>query len=271
MGLAILALAAGIAAAPVPAPTPPDRPLADAAHAIEVGRLDQARMMIAEAVKAGAHGDTVNRLLADLAFARDQNALALTQYQDLLVRQPHDSQILERAGIAALRLGQVKAAWSLLDRATAQPSASWRAWDARGATADELGDWTLADFAYARAAALAPDQAEIANNRGWSHFLRGDWPKALELVKAAATLDPDSPRIRNNVELLTAALSEDLPERRTDETDSAWAARLNDAGVVARLSGSSARAVAAFTQAIEARSQWYERAANNLALAEAQP
>jgi Flp pilus assembly protein TadD len=266
-----MAALAFIAAAATAAAVATPQPLTDAAHAIEVGRLDQARMMIGEAIKAGAQGDQVQRLLADLAFARNQNELALSQYQDLLLRQPNDAHMLERAGIAALRIGDIGIAWALLDRATALPAASWRAWDARAAAADQRGDWQLADFAYDRAEALAPDQPEIANNRGWSQFLRGDWPKALEFVKAAAARDPKSPRIANNLELVGAALSEDLPKRSPGESDDDWAARLNDAGVVARMNGSSARAVAAFTQAIEARSRWYDRAANNLALAEAQP
>lgn len=265
MGPAILAIIAASAATATP------QPLAEAAHAIEVGRLDQARLMIAEAVKAGATGERVQRLVADLAFARGQNEVALAQYRELLAVDPADARMLEQAGIAALRLGDRESAWTLLARATALPDASWRAWDARGAAADERGDWELADFAYDRAAALAPGRAEIANNRGWSHFLRGDWQQALDEMTIAASLDPHSRRIANNVELLKAVLSEDLPQRKRGETDRQWAARLNDAGVVARLNGNTAKAVAAFTQAIEARSVWYERAANNLANAESHP
>ena len=68
----------------------------------------------------------------------------------------------------------------------------------------------------------------------------------------------------NNVELARAALAADLPQRRPGESEDDWAMRLNDAGVVARLQGDRARAVAAFARAIEARGSWYERAANNL-------
>jgi hypothetical protein len=70
--------------------------------------------------------------------------------------------------------------------------------------------------------------------------------------------------VANNVELAKAALAAELPERRPGESEDEWAMRLNDAGVVARLQGDRARAIAAFAQAIEARGSWYERAANNL-------
>ena len=41
--------------------------------------------------------------------------------------------------------------------------------------------------------------------------------------------------------------------------------RLNDAGVVAASNGQASRAEAAFSQAIELKSRWYVRAADNLA------
>jgi hypothetical protein len=99
-------------------------------------------------------------------------------------------------------------------------------------------------------------------------MLRGAWNLALPLVKRAAALDPQSARARHNLELVQVALAEELPLRRTGESDEDYAARLNDAGVVARMQGAQAKAVAAFTQAIEARGQWYQRAARNLALAQ---
>ena len=67
------------------------------------------------------------------------------------------------------------------------------------------------------------------------------------------------------LELARAALAENLPRRRAGESDSDWAARLNDAGVLAAAGGQRQRAIAAFAQAIEVRSRWYARAAENLA------
>lgn len=260
---AILICAASSAATP--------QPLSDAAHAIQVGRYVQARMMIGEAIQGGASGDRVERLVADLAFAENRNDVAFAQYEDLLSRHPDDTPMLENAAVAALRIGDLTAASKLLDRATALPTASWRAWDASGVAADRRRDWRLADLAYARAAKLAPGNAEVMNNRGWSLFLRGDWGAALEQIRNAQQLDPKSERIANNLELVEAALSDELPSRKAGESDSDWAARLNDAGIIARASGNSARAIAAFTQAIEARSKWFGRAANNLAMTQAMP
>ena len=272
----ILALALALAPAdPAPATAPPapvEQPasasqlsLSEAGKAIAAGRLEQARAMLSAAVAAGAKGEPVDRLLADLAFASGHYLQALGYYQALLAAHPDDLLLLERAGMAALRLGRHDDATALLDRATRQPAAGWRAWNARGVVADRQGRWDEADAAYARAEGLAPGRAEVFNNRGWSLMLRGRWAEALAVFERAAEIDARLPRLANNLELARAAVAADLPSRRAGESDEQFAARLNDAGVVAAAAGQASRAQAAFAQAIEVRSRWYARAADNLA------
>lgn len=265
--LLVTALAAS-AAAPAN-PVGEASSLGEARHAIAAGRLDQARIMIGAAIRDGAKGEAIDRLLADLAFETGDFHSALARYRALLAARPGDALAAERAGIAALHTGDGALAARLLGRATQSPSASWRAWNARGVAADRRADWEVADLAYARARALAPDRAEVANNLGWSLLIRGRWTEALEQLERAAALDPKSRRIADNLDLAQGAVSENLPVRRDGESDHDWAARLNDAGVAARLRGERKRAIAAFAQAMEARSLWFERAANNLALSQA--
>ena len=270
VGLA-LALALADPAPPAPLPEPAAQPnsptisLSEAGHAIAAGRLDQAKAMMAVAVAAGARGEPVDRLLADLAFARGENEQALNLYKALLGAHPDDGLLLERGGIAALRLGRTGDATALLDRATRLPTATWRSWNARGAAADRQGRWAEADAAYARAAAIDPKRAEVPNNQGWSLMLRGQWAEALACFERAWAIDRTVPHLANNLELARAAVAADLPARIEGESDEAYAARLNDAGVVAAAGGQAKRAEAAFAQAIELRSRWYARAAENLA------
>jgi Flp pilus assembly protein TadD len=267
-GLALaLALADPVPAAPPPQPAAASSAisLSEAGRAIAAGRLDQAKQMLGVAVAAGARGEPVDRLLADLAFARGENELALSFYKALLEAHPDDGLLLERGGIAALRLGRTAEATALLDRATRLPGAGWRAWNARGAAADRQGRWDEADAAYARAAALDPKRAEVPNNQGWSLMLRGRWADALAAFNRAVAIDPNLPRLANNLELARAAVGAELPGRLQGESDDAYASRLNDAGVVAAAAGQPKRAEAAFAQAIELRSRWYARAADNLA------
>jgi Flp pilus assembly protein TadD len=256
-------------AAAIAAPSPPPQPLLEAAHAISAGRLDQARTMIANAVSAGATGAPVDRLIADLAFESGRNEEALAGYEALLARNSNDLLLTERAGLAALKAGKTERAAELLERSSKSPATSWRGLSALGTIADLKHDWAAADAAYAEAGRRSPDRAEIYNNMGWSKMLRGDWAEALPLLLQAAQLDPKSERIANNLELARTAVAEDLPKRRPRESSEDWAARLNDAGVIARLRGDQAKAIAAFSRAVEVRDIWYERASNNLKVAQA--
>ena len=243
--------------------------LGDTVQALQSGRLQQARIMLDAAVKAGAQGEEVDRLLAELAFRSGDYASALDRYQKLAALHPQEPLTLERAGIAAVHVGDLDRATAALNAATQLPGAGWRAWSARGAVADFRRDWAGADLAYDHAMQLAPERAEVLNNRGWSLMLRGQWAEALPLLERAGSLDPKSRRITDNLELAKAALAEDLPRRQPGESDADWAARLNDAGVLAAAGGDRKRAIAAFAQALEASSSWFARAANNLAIVEA--
>lgn len=264
-----LALADPTPAAPQPQPEQAQQQsqisLAEAGRAIAAGRLDQAQQMLGVAIAAGVKGEPVDRLLADLNFARGDNRQALDIYRTLLAAHPDEALLLERAGIAALRVGQIAEATALLDRATRQPNAGWRAWSARGVAADQQMRWDEADAAYARAAELDPARAEVPNNLGWSLMLRGQWTEALTAFERAAAINPNLPRLANNLELARAAVASELPQRLAGESEEAFAARLNDAGVVAAANGETKRAEAAFAQAIEVRSRWYAKAADNLA------
>lgn len=264
----LLVLAEPVAAAAAPAEQHQPQSqisLSEAGRAIAAGRLDQAKAILGVATAAGAKGEPVDRLLADLSFARGENEQALALYKALLAAHPDELLLLERAGIAALRLGRVAESTALLDRATHQPQASWRSWNARGVAADRQNRWDEASAAYARAAALNPAQAEIVNNHGWSMMLQGRWAEALASFETAAAINPRLPRLTNNLELARAAVAVDLPHRLVGEDGDSYAARLNDAGVVAAAAGQTKRAEAAFAQAIEVRSRWYARAAENLA------
>lgn len=267
IGMALaLALADPAPVAPsVPAVVTSQISLTEAGRAIAAGRLDQAKTILGVAIAAGVKGEPVDRLLADLALARGENEQALNIYRSLIAAHPNEALLLERGGIASLRLGRLAEATNLLDRATRAAGAGWRAWNARGVLADREGRWDEADAAYANAAQLDATRAEVANNQGWSMMLRGQWSEALAAFERAAALDSRLPRLANNLELARAALGSDLPSRRLDESDEDYAARLNDVGVVAAAAGQGKRAEAAFSQAIELRSRWYARAADNLA------
>lgn len=259
-----LLVAASVSAAPAVASETSGHLLAGASHALRANRLDQATVMVARAVEAGASGPALDRVMADLAYAKGNFAEALGTYEQLLKSSPRDQALLEPAAISAIKVGKLDRASSFLTTATSEDGASWRVWNACGVVADETRNWSRADQCYQQSIKLAPREAGPINNEGWSMLLRGNWQQALELFEQATMLDPRSERIADNLELAQAALASDLPTRKAGESDSAWAARLNDAGVAAVILGNKTRATAAFTQALDASGTWYARAANNL-------
>ena len=268
MILSLLA-AASIAAHGTPAtpssPPPPDPSiLQDASHAIDAGRLQEANLLIARAITEGFRGDPIERLTANVSFASGKYLEAMVAFQHLAGSPDKEIGDCEKGAIAALELGRTDDAKPLVDCAVSTAHPSWRAWNAKGVLADFQHDWQAADMAYANAHELAPKEAKIINNEGWSKLLRGDWAAAVPFFEEATSRDPKSERIANNLELAKEALSADLPKRSSGESDRDWAMRLNDAGVAAELLGDKQRAIAAFTQALEASPSWYDRASNNL-------
>jgi len=263
MILGLLAASSLAAATPIPV-TPTASILKDAAHAIDAGRLEEAKLLIARAESQGSTGVPIDRLMAGLAFASHRYEEALSEYQRLAALPQKQVSDCENGAIAALELGRAVEAKPLVACAVAGANPSWRAWNAQGVLADFTQDWPKADESYSRAHQLAPNEARIINNQGWSMLLRGDWAGAIPYFEEAGRLDGKSERIANNLELAKTALAADLPRLQPGETEHDWAVRLNDAGVAAALLGEKQRAVAAFTQALDASPTWYGRASNNL-------
>ena len=111
----MLALLFAVPAAIATAQPAPTRGLAEAAHAIEAGRLEQARIMVNAAVAQGVSGDPLDRVLADLAFAERNYVTALARYETLIMAHPAEARLSERAGVAALHLRQLPKATAHLD------------------------------------------------------------------------------------------------------------------------------------------------------------
>src|SRR5438270_7942331 len=136
-----LLTAAAVLAAPVPASPSAHELIAGADQAVHENRLNQAALMISRAVGVGASGAELDRVLADFAYASGNYAEALAQYDALLKLAPEDRSLLEPAGIAALKLGYVHRASSLLTLVTSMDATDWRAWNALGVAADLERNW----------------------------------------------------------------------------------------------------------------------------------
>jgi Flp pilus assembly protein TadD len=76
------------------------------------------------------------------------------------------------------------------------------AWLGLAAAYDQLRRFDLADRAYAQAARILGQTAEILNNEGYSYMLRGDYARARAKLLAAQRLEPGNKYVANNLRLL---------------------------------------------------------------------
>ena len=239
-------------------------PLDEAEAALASGRLDQTGRMVTQLASQGVRGPRFDRLRAGQALAAGRDAEALALFGNLAWRSDSMAADREGAGIAAYRLGKRDDARRWNDQAMNMKGATWRSFNLCGVLADEANDFTRADSCYGQAEAASPGRAEVANNRGWSLLLRGAWAAAADAFEAALAIDPADRVARSNLDLARAAVADDLPGRKPDESDADYGRRLNDAGVMAQAAGKGGRAVAAFANALEVRPTWSPVTARNL-------
>ena len=239
-------------------------PLDEAEAALAAGRVEQTGKMVRQLASEGVSGPRFERLRGGEALAAGRNEEALRRFGNLAYRPGSPAGDREGAAIAAYRMGRKAEARVWVGQAMGMTGATWRAFNLCGALADEANDFSVADGCYARADALSPGRAEVANNRGWSLLLRGQWAMAASAFERALAIDPADRVARGNLDLARAALADDLPVRKPNESDSDFGRRLNDAGVMAQAAGSRDRAVAAFASSIETRSTWSPVTACNL-------
>jgi Flp pilus assembly protein TadD len=91
-----------------------------------------------------------------------------------------------------------------------------------GLAYDRLGWHTLAAEAYGRALTVAPKDAAVLANLGYSLYLADDYDGALRRLKQAAKLAPGTPVINNGLGIVEARL------RRYDDAFKHFAAASNE-------------------------------------------
>ncbi len=74
-------------------------------HAIDAGRIDQARLMIARAIEEGADPASLEPSLARIAYKSGAFAEALARGEAMLTASRDDAGINEMVGLSALALG----------------------------------------------------------------------------------------------------------------------------------------------------------------------
>jgi Flp pilus assembly protein TadD len=215
--------------------------------AIRDGRLPAAREAIARAWSSGS--PEVQLRAAELALASDSLPEAVDAFTQLLADPAMAARAGQGLGLTQLRQGKTAEAVATLDKALAADPTLVRGWNARAVAADRLKDWAGADAAYAKAIALAPDDADVLTNRGYSLLLRERFTAAeMDLVRAV-TIAPQNNVARTNLRI-ARAMQGRYEEAFQGATKTSLAEDLNTVGYVAMARGDLSVAEAYFNRAM---------------------
>jgi Flp pilus assembly protein TadD len=202
-------------------------------------------------------------LAGELSLANSHYAIALADFKSVDTIPEEKARALEGEGIALSLLGKSDAAFAVLKSSVAQPSPSWRAWNALGTEYDKRHDWADAEDAYNHAAADPASTAIVLNNRGFSRLCQNHLDEAVADFVSALAKKPDFAAARNNLRLAIGMKGEyDRAIEGTNGPDRA--AVLNNVGFAALMRGDYVAAKDFFDQAIKAKGTYYSLAASNL-------
>jgi tetratricopeptide (TPR) repeat protein len=157
----------------------PDDPLGPSARSLKVALLNdlgEREAALAEATRDASKRDPG---LADWTRLGDIN-MALSHYGDAAKAY---AKAIDSAAAANLPAESV-----------------WPLWLQRGSALDLAGDWTQSKIALQKALALAPDQAVVLNQLGYSQIAhRDDVTAATQMIERASRLRPDDPAITDSL------------------------------------------------------------------------
>jgi Flp pilus assembly protein TadD len=225
--------------------------LQQADNALRDGRLTQAGQMISwlEQNGDGISSDDVALLRAEHAIAGMDVAAAAAA---LSAVKDADRNICRlepaKAWVAANRESFDDAIIALARAARSCPDDA-SIWNMLGLVLIRKGETEGAGDAFVRALALAPEQVEIRNNYALALLQRGDIERASEQLAVAASNAPGNRLILANLDFVTG-MKGYTPERRPQDNDAEWSARLINIAKGAKLAARMPQAKALFSQAL---------------------
>ncbi len=236
-------------------------------QALNEQRYVDAGSLLDRATIDGVKSPELTILTGEFYLARGRFADALVAFRGVGNAPTLKPQTLQGEGIALSMLGRSDEAFASLKAATQSDKSLWRAWNALGREYDLRRDWNDAATAY-EAALSAPGAkaAVVLNNRGYSRLLRDRPAEAATDFIAALARDPGMAAARTNLRIALAWQGAYARAAVTGAGDDR-AAVLNNVGLAAALRGDYREAEKYLNEAMNAKGQFYDRAAENLQLA----
>jgi Tfp pilus assembly protein PilF len=237
----LTAFALATASTPMVAATPDPFTLIELA--IARNRLIQAGEMIRLARRKPSSGttDQLDLLEGQLSLLLGHNGNAFSLFSRVEKSAPKNCEASEGAGIAALRLNRINAARTRLLDAAAQCPDRWRTWNAIAIIADRNRQWRESAIAYDRARTIAPREASIINNLGYSLILQRRFAEAEQVLRDGLRILPDDQRLQNNLDIALAANDQPILNTDSDGSTERYAIRLSNAGYISYVLGNTAQ------------------------------
>jgi Flp pilus assembly protein TadD len=251
-----------VAALPTVEPVAPgtlvlaERALSESRHR-DAGRLIE-RVLLSEPENWEAQ-----LLLAELHLASGDPQRADAVFETLVDKAGVGGRALQGHGIALTLLGDMDEGVESLQRAVAQDSGLWRAWNALGYHHDTNRDWAAAGDSYGKALEGNPNSALIYNNRGFSRLMQKRLEEAVADFDRALRIDPESEVARENLRLALAWQGKYV-HAMTGVSNRDMPRILNNIGYIALMRGDYGNAEAYLLRAMEADPRYNETAARNL-------
>jgi len=202
-------------------------------------------------------------LLAELHLASGAPQLAEPAFESLIDKAGVGARALQGYGIALTLQDDLDRGVESLQRAVAQDSGLWRAWNALGYYHDSNQDWAAAGDSYDRALEGNPDSALIYNNRGFSRLMQRRLEEAVADFNRALRMDPEFEVARENLRLALAWQGK-YAHALAGASNRDMARILNNVGFIALMRGDYGNAEAYLLRAMEADPRYNETAARNL-------
>jgi Flp pilus assembly protein TadD len=246
----------------------PPQYLAEIQRALDEQRLLDAGSLIDQALLAGDNNPRLVVYSGQLRLARGRYEEALAAFKQVESDPAVTGDALEGEGLALALLQRSDEAFRVLQKAVAAKPSAWHAWNALGSEYDARRRWPEAEAAYERAISESDRSPLALNNRGFSRLLQGRPDDAVRDFVEALAKKPDLPAARTNLRLAIAMRGE-YDRATAGAPQDNEAANLNNAGFAAMMRGDYVAAEGLFERAMQAKGEYYGRAAANLELARA--
>ena len=237
--------------------------LALAERALSDNRHEDARRLIERVLLSEPENWEARLLLAELRLASGAPQLAEPIFESLIDKAGITGRALQGHGIALTLQGNLDGGMESLQRAVAEDSGLWRAWNALGFHHDSNQDWAAAENSYDKALEGNSNSALIYNNRGYSRLTQKRLEEAVADFDRALRLDPEFEVARENLRLALAWQGKYV-HAMAGASNRDMARILNNVGFIALLRGDYGNAEAYLLRAMEADPRYNETAARNL-------